>query len=189
MTHTTKTPAQLRAEIAEREAANERDRAALAAMEAEPDALEAAVIAACDAAYREVYDEKVPKLNTPYVKAFVRNFALPLAPAEPVDEAWIERTARECADKAANEHTQWAGCLAGARLAIRATLNRGARWPGVAVKVSTGQNVECAPEPVPDRGKDYCKPEWMGDRCTTETTCAAFGRCMPVFGRDCGAKV
>jgi hypothetical protein len=67
--------------------------------------------------------------------------ALPLAPADPVDEAWIERTAREAvregedncdASPTFSKAAAYDYAKASARAAIRATLNRGARWPSEA---------------------------------------------------------
>jgi hypothetical protein len=56
--------------------------------------------------------------------------ALPLAPAEPVDDAWIERTARQCSyavsEAGHNPDNELFEC---AKAAIRATLARCARWP------------------------------------------------------------
>jgi len=37
--------------------------------------IEQAALTACDAAYREVYDADPPSVNTPYLNAFVRDFA------------------------------------------------------------------------------------------------------------------
>lgn len=42
-------------------------------------AVEEAVLAACDAAYCEVYGDNVPKVDTPYIKAFVRHFTAALS--------------------------------------------------------------------------------------------------------------
>jgi hypothetical protein len=140
MTHTTRPAAQLRAEIAEREAA-------LAAMEAEPDTLlqryDAAVAKSYSlggyhtghglgkvASHRERCEqaEEVKKLRAELVEA--------LAPrqAEAMDEAWVERTAQECARNLRKKGQD--GCLIigqeleAARAAIRATLKRAPRWPG-----------------------------------------------------------
>ena len=37
-------------------------------------------------------------------------------------------------------------------------------------------------------GDFFERPAWMGARCTTKTTCAMYGRCMPIIGQDCGAS-
>jgi hypothetical protein len=72
--------------------------------------------------------------------ALRRGMELASAPAEPVDEAWIEQTARECAAKVSvySEATVLAGnhdgsgAVLAAKAAIRATLSRvpAAAWPG-----------------------------------------------------------
>jgi hypothetical protein len=115
--------------------------AALAAKDDEP-LLEDAAAVCCDyfksqdlPAWKEYLpggryskDLKDPELNVA-LAALRRGMELASAPAEPVDEAWIERTVRECADKAlCSPAGSWVHKAAYA--AIRATLSRSARWPG-----------------------------------------------------------
>ena len=113
MGHTDKTAAQLRAEIAEREAA-------LAAMEAEPDY----------EAWRPDFSDIMPTHDDLLLmiadlpdaeRAKLRHLAaLPLAPAEPVDEAWIEAKAWECV----RADAELDGCLSleAAIMCVRSTL-------------------------------------------------------------------
>jgi hypothetical protein len=114
-THTTKSPAQLRAEIAEREAA-------LAAMEAEPDWGPAVQ------RFRDVYFPHHGTV-TEGIKAGLEA-ALPLAPrqAEAMDDAGVEALAREvCAKWSRGDYP---GFVSLASTAIRETLKRAPRWPG-----------------------------------------------------------
>jgi hypothetical protein len=191
MTLTDKTKAELEALIAEAQAALDAKEAA------DPLLVEAREICArvCEG-WRDIPSERShayrdgchdDEADVAYALAALRRgMELASAPAEPVDDAWIERTARECAERTMNKNgwnaddlpvTQGALELS-AMLAIRAALaHRGARWPGEEPKIADRV-----------RGLDYAKPDWMGDRCTTETTCADHGRCMPIFGQNCGAK-
>jgi hypothetical protein len=115
-----KSPSELRAEI-------EALQAALAAMEAEPDyeAWRPALSAFYKGCGRTGQPPDVlARVYKEHIDGLIA--ALPLAPAGPVDEAWIERTAREITQNG----DLWATPRDLAILAIRATLNRGARWPG-----------------------------------------------------------
>jgi hypothetical protein len=120
---TKKSPAQLRAEIAEREAANERDRVALAAMEAEPDyeAWRPALEAYCKGGDWNDASNPMDALDERRIRGLIA--ALPLAPAEPVDFD-VEALARLSRDQFPRSPYD------AALFAIRATLNRDAWWPG-----------------------------------------------------------
>jgi hypothetical protein len=117
---------ELLAQIAEREAANERDRAKLAALDTEPD-WGPAVERYCGAA-------EVPHACRAAVKRGLQA-ALPLAPAPlPMGEDEIEELAREVVDAITDgerrptlEHDN---AVRSAEFAIRETLRRVPAWPG-----------------------------------------------------------
>lgn len=128
--------------------------------------LERAVISACDAAYREVYGDNVPKLDTPYVKAFVRNFTLPLAPAQqspaPSEEDDLRLAREVCAlhmelsecPNAARMYRDgsWDGTgqISTALAAIRAERKRagGVKWPSDAELREMAEDVGDTLEPA-----------------------------------------
>ncbi len=99
--------------------------------------------------------------------------AAPHFPTPEIDESQIDQIAHRC-QFADGIDSRTLTPYNAAQRAIRETI----RLLGHAPKRE---------RPLPVRGKDYVKPDWMGDYCTTETTCAAHGRCMPIIGQNCGA--
>jgi hypothetical protein len=101
--------------------------------------------------------------------------------------AWPgDKELREMAALGCTDEYEETACMRFARR-LRAHMTGGASKPPVLAD-ALGRSLTELEIADRVRGLDYAKPDWMGDRCTTETTCAAYGRCMPIFGLDCGAK-
>jgi hypothetical protein len=99
--------------------------AALRAREPDYEAWQPAAQAFWQGAYPG-HDTMHPVTEAEVVRGLIA--ALPLAPAEPVDDAWVEATARAMFKEYGGYHDTYEMI----EEVVRATLQRGARWPGEA---------------------------------------------------------